>query len=549
MRKIATHSLTPTLDDWFGSSPANSHWEVLPWDATVSGQSVTEGGSSGSPLYNANGRVIGQLHGGSSINCSTPSADPGIYGAVAYSWTNGGATDNRRKLQPWLDPDATGATVLDGTYGSGAATCFSPGGLSSSLAGSNVNLSWSAVTSALSYNVRYRQSGTGTWTNTSTASTSTTIGGLVSCVEYEWQVQTVCDTSSSSFTVSATFISPGCPCPVYCTSGGGTVDEWIDAITIGSLVNSSGDNGGYINYTGTSFTATYDPGSTYSVSLTPGYTSTIYAEWFHVYIDYNQDGDFDDAGELAYDAGAAVSGVPATGSLTIPGSATPGQTGMRVIMRYFSAPTPCGTWTYAETEDYCITISGGGCSTATTPQNPMSSVGPTSTTLSWDAVTGSVACQIEGTRTSPAGPTGYKNVVGAEPTSTTVPHTVTGAGTTWDWRVRCACSLSPVTATGFSTTNSFSVPAPRYGATLTDARLFPNPADQSVRVEFTTEAAGTAIIRVTNALGQLISATEVATTAGANATDLGTADWPVGHYLVQVVAGGTLATEHLTIER
>ena len=118
-KKIATHDLSPTDAGWGGSGPAGSHWNVLPWSATPNGHSVTEGGSSGSPLFDANSRVIGQLHGGSSINCSDPPNDPGIYGKVSWSWENSGATDSRRRLFDWLDPVGGGTiTTLDGTYGS-----------------------------------------------------------------------------------------------------------------------------------------------------------------------------------------------------------------------------------------------------------------------------------------------------------------------------------------------------------------------------------------------------------------------------------------------
>ncbi len=114
-KKIATHTIQPFDDDWFGSSPTGSHWEVA-WAATPNGHSVTEGGSSGSPLFDANSRIIGQLHGGSSINCTNPANDPGIYGKVSYSWTNNNNAADYRRLKDWLDPDNTGTTTLDGAY-------------------------------------------------------------------------------------------------------------------------------------------------------------------------------------------------------------------------------------------------------------------------------------------------------------------------------------------------------------------------------------------------------------------------------------------------
>ncbi|MDR0680528.1 MAG: hypothetical protein LBG15_01555, partial [Dysgonamonadaceae bacterium] len=83
-------------------SPANSHWTVGLDNGTV------ERGSSGSPLFDQNHRVVGQLHGGN------PECPPATfyYGKFNWSWTGNGS-DNTR-LRNWLDPNNTGITVLDG---------------------------------------------------------------------------------------------------------------------------------------------------------------------------------------------------------------------------------------------------------------------------------------------------------------------------------------------------------------------------------------------------------------------------------------------------
>ena len=109
-KKIATHSQVPITDPnpFYGGN----YWQILPWDATANGQSVTEGGSSGSPLFDANKRIVGQLYGGGSINCTNPSLDPGVYGKLSYSWTNGAAATNTRRLDSWLDPVGGGTTML-----------------------------------------------------------------------------------------------------------------------------------------------------------------------------------------------------------------------------------------------------------------------------------------------------------------------------------------------------------------------------------------------------------------------------------------------------
>ncbi len=79
------------------------HWRLRAWET-----GITEAGSSGSPLFDKDGAIIGGLSGGRST-CSDPRQD--TYFAIHKTWTN---ADPSRALQPWLDPDDTGATSLSG---------------------------------------------------------------------------------------------------------------------------------------------------------------------------------------------------------------------------------------------------------------------------------------------------------------------------------------------------------------------------------------------------------------------------------------------------
>ena len=82
-------------------------WYVGPWTT-----GTTEPGSSGSPIYDPNHRIIGQLFGGQS-ECGAPTSQQfDWYGKFSTSWNNGALPSQR--LRDWLDPDNTCATVLDG---------------------------------------------------------------------------------------------------------------------------------------------------------------------------------------------------------------------------------------------------------------------------------------------------------------------------------------------------------------------------------------------------------------------------------------------------
>ncbi len=119
VKKISIHSQTP-------ASSFSNFWRILPWDVFNGNRGVTEGGSSGSGLFRSNGRLIGQLFGaldGGNPNCSDPVNDRADYGQLAYSWTNGGASDSRRRLNVHFDPVGSGATTV---LGGSANPCGMP---------------------------------------------------------------------------------------------------------------------------------------------------------------------------------------------------------------------------------------------------------------------------------------------------------------------------------------------------------------------------------------------------------------------------------------
>ena len=210
------------------------------------------------------------------------------------------------------------------------------------------------------------------------------------CGAYAVQIQTVCDTGTTAFTEPIIFTTLGCGgCLdlVYCPSmGATTLYEWIANVTINGINNTSTDDNGYGDFTSVSTDLmTY---TSNIISLTPGYAGATYPEWFVVYIDFNQDGDFNDPGEKAFDAGA-VTEATVTGNIVIPGDAVLGSTRMRVIMRWNTQPAgPCAaSFAAGEVEDYCVNIMAGTAPNCLAPSNIMvTDTTMTSAKISWDAV-------------------------------------------------------------------------------------------------------------------------------------------------------------------
>jgi len=258
---------------------------------------------------------------------------------------------------------------------------------SSNITETSVSLSWTASTDNVAvtgYDV-YRN---GTLL-ASTTSTSYSVTGLTASTTYTFYVKAkdaAGNVSAASSTISVTTSSTTIS---YCTSMGTNYSyEWISKVVIGTFSNTS-TAAGYTDFTSKIITLT--AGTSYSVSLTPGFASTAYNEYWKIWIDYNGDKDFDDAGELAFDGGALISTVE-TGTIIVPSTAT-GTTRMRVSMKYNAAQTSCETFSYGEVEDYTVTF-GAAVPDTQAPTVPTgltaSSVTQTTAVISWTASTDNV---------------------------------------------------------------------------------------------------------------------------------------------------------------
>ena len=145
----------------------------------------------------------------------------------------------------------------------------------------------------------------------------------------------------------------------YCTSKGTSqAYEYIKLVQLGSINRTSGADGGY--YDGSATTTGVAAGSSQTISYQTGFVSSAYAEYFRIYADWNQDGDFLDAGEnLVSSTNTAAVTTVRSATFTVPTTAKNGKARLRIVMSDNSATNNCGTYSYGETEDYSVTVSGG----------------------------------------------------------------------------------------------------------------------------------------------------------------------------------------------
>jgi hypothetical protein len=277
-----------------------AHWATDP-PGPYTTPGVTEPGSSGSPLYNAAGRFIGQLHGGPSSCGATGDNLSDYYGRFSVSWTGGGTSSTR--LSNWLDAGNTGATTIAGIDMTPCTPPAAPASLTATAAGANqINLSWSAVSGATQYNV-YRSTTSGGPYTLAGSSTTTSFSntGLTCNTTYYYVVRAMagCESANSNQASALTAACPVCTTQTLYTNGfetgtgltgwatgtfvsGGSTVDWrgIQTCTAktGTKIFRFGNTGCTTDYGSNRF-AYAQPNGTTGVAVPAGSTTTRLSFW------------------------------------------------------------------------------------------------------------------------------------------------------------------------------------------------------------------------------------------------------------------------------
>jgi len=358
-------------------------------------QFSTESGWDGLVIYNGNSTAAPMIAsalgvGSSATNCPAGS----YYGTTSPGTVTSTAADGSLTLVFRSD----GSTVDVGFTATiscvAAPTCFPP----SSLVGTTTSLtsatiSWTAASPAPSSGYQYYVStssaapvaGTTPSGSVGAGVTSASLSGLTTGSTYYFWVRGNCGASGNSDWAGSGSFYVG-----YCipNSGSGcTAGDLIASVQLNTLSNNSGTAcvSAYNDYTSNaSLTTTLQPSSSYNVIIGSGAWSQDYAVW----IDYNDDGTFDNSTErVGYTTSTLAANSTATFNITLACNPPAGNHRMRVRSAYATAGvniTPCGTQSYGEIEDYLVTIAA-----APACPNPgiMTTVTPsfTSVALSWNA--------------------------------------------------------------------------------------------------------------------------------------------------------------------
>jgi len=104
VKKISIEQHPLTTGNFGENYDTNSHWKVAHWEV-----GTTEGGSSGSPIFNSSHQIFGDLTGGDA-NCTNSVND--YFTKLSLSWST--YPDSANQLKVWLDPINLGVYSISG---------------------------------------------------------------------------------------------------------------------------------------------------------------------------------------------------------------------------------------------------------------------------------------------------------------------------------------------------------------------------------------------------------------------------------------------------
>lgn len=314
--------------------------------------------------------------------------------------------------------------------------------------------------------------------------------------------------------------------------------EWIANVNLANLDNASSKchNGcGYSDFTNLS--ANVSKSSSYPLQLTPGLSWSGYNPnlFWRVWIDYNQDGDFTDAGETVF-SGISPSGTdgsavpPVTGNINIPVSAQLGMTRMRVSMKKEAYAGPCESYVFGEVEDYTITIGGPG----TAPQLLVfnGARDPEGVRLDWatDAEKNNEYFILE----RAADGTNYQELIQVDSE-----YDDEGVFTYAELDTDPIPGRNYYRLKVFQLDGSYHYSLPAtvyYSPRERDVLIFPNPATDHLKLSIPFYAGSAGELMIVNNLGQVVYRQDVASIP-LSGIEISTADFTNGLYIVSLKVG------------
>ena len=387
--------------------------------------------------------------------------------------------------------------------------CYNPFVQVNEITDESATLDWNPVDIAQGYDIRYREEGTFVWSDIYLIEDSLALTDLEDCTTYEFQIRSDCDTTMTDYSNSYTFETFGCGACidfVYCQLGNtpSSFFEYIDAVSIGDLDNPSGNNDGYADFEN-QFPTILNNDSTYTLSLEAAFPYFAFESAWFVWIDYNADGDFDEANELVFQSEPTID-VLTEAQVTIPSDAVIGLTKMRISLIEFNGTSDaCADFFNGEQEDYCITIQPIVLPCFIPENLDTTDVTSFSVNMTWDVDQYEIGVGYV---------VRYKAVTASDWTelSTVIPMQATfdlEECTDYEYQVRTVCpqELSEFSESFFFTSECFtsSVEAPfEPTEDIANVSVYPNPFKDQINITLDLQKAGDISIGLYDINGKLL---------------------------------------------
>jgi hypothetical protein len=304
------------------------------------------------PAFTVSYRVLGSTGAWTLVTANTTANSVNITGLssnTTYEWCV-------NKLCSYFN-----SNPLFGQFTTQYVPCDIPVNLRTLSATSNsASLAWNNVNGWANYYVQYKKSTATNWTTVYVPNNSVTLGNLSKETLYDWRVMANCTNAFQSvYSDTKQFTTYSNPCMAY----GNNVNEGIDFFSLGTISRVSGKEvGGY--YKSTQSTNLVKGSASNTVTISAAYPQGIgYGDYFAVYIDYNKNGTFTDAGEQVVAPTVQIISQSSnyTSTFSVPNNVPLGLTQMRVILRRpGTAIVPCATGFQGEVEDYDVNIVNNG---------------------------------------------------------------------------------------------------------------------------------------------------------------------------------------------
>ncbi|WP_300672731.1 M4 family metallopeptidase [Soonwooa sp.] len=223
----------------------------------------------------------------------------------------------------------------------------------SNIKGNSAKLSWGASTddNAMEGYIIYKD---GTEIGRTTTALTFDVKGLTQLTTYNFTVKALDAYGNMSEASNVAKVTTTDEL-VYCASqGNSATDEIINRVQFNTIDNTSTAKVGYEDFT--SISTTLEAGKTYEIRITPKWSSASYEEGYAVFIDWNNNGSFDDANEVVLTQQPTKTN-PVVGNITVPANAVLNKNvRMRVSLKWNGIPTACETFPYGQVEDYSVKV-------------------------------------------------------------------------------------------------------------------------------------------------------------------------------------------------